>query len=360
MVIIRCLFFHPGFFVMRFFVSILFLGVLLAGCSESTDSTADSSVSERVEKAVITVYSSRNEHLIKPLFDRYTAKTGVEIRYITDKEGPLMARLEAEGESSPADILMTVDAGNLWQAQQKNLLQPIHSELLNERVPANLRATDGSWYGLSIRARTIVYATDRVEPETLSTYEALAEPEWRGRLCLRTAKKVYNQSLVASMIAIHGEQKTAEIVRGWVNNLATEPFSSDTNALEAVEAGQCDVTIVNTYYFGRLLKEKPEMKLAIFWPNQADRGVHINISGAGITHFAPHVEEAKALLEWLASEEAQSDFAGLNQEYPVNTAVDASPEVRAWGSFRSDTINVETMGHLQADAVRLMDRAGYY
>lgn len=339
--------------------TVIFLLLILWGCSEQPEPRDETRTGAAAE-TLLTVYSSRNEHLIKPLFDRYTEKTGVAIRYITDKEGPLMARLEAEGDSSPADILMTVDAGNLWQAAQKGLLQPVASTLLDERVPQNLRAADGSWYGLSIRARTLVYAPGRVDPQNLSTYEALADPVWQGRLCLRTAKKVYNQSLVASLIATHGEPVVENIVRGWVANLATEPFSSDTLALEAVMAGQCDLTVVNTYYFGRLLKDQPDAGLAIFWPNQQDRGVHVNISGAGVTRHAPHPAEATALLEWLASEEAQADFAGLNQEYPVNPSVSPSAEVAAWGEFVADPVDVEIMGRLQADAVRLMDRAGYF
>ena len=203
----------------------------------------------------LVVYSARKEHLIKPLFDAYTQKTGVEITYITDKAGPLLARLKAEGGNTPADILMTVDAGNLWHAASEGTLVALDSPLLEQQVPANLRDPDKRWFGLSMRARTIVYSTERVKPEELTTYEALADPRWKGRLCLRTSKKVYNQSLVAMMIARHGEEKTEKIVRGWVDNLATQPFSNDTRTMQAIEAGQCDVAIVNTYYFGRLQKK---------------------------------------------------------------------------------------------------------
>jgi len=308
---------------------------------------------------LVTVYSSRKEHLLKPLLDRYTAKTGVEVRYITDSAGPLMARLQAEGESTPADMLITVDAGNLWQASELGLLRSLESPSLAAQVPANLRSATNEWFGLSIRARTIVYATDRVQPAELSTYEALAEPAWQGRLCLRTAKKVYNQSLVATMISTLGEEQTEAVVSGWVNNLATEPFSSDTTTMEAVAAGQCDLSIVNTYYFGRAKKANPDLNLALYWPNQSDRGVHINISGAGVTRHAKQPEAAQALLEWLSGPEAQSQLAELNQEYPANPAIPPSAEVGAWGEFKMDAINVEAAGKLQADAVRLMDRVGY-
>ena len=307
----------------------------------------------------VVVYSARNEHLIKPLFDRYTAETGVPIRFITDKEGPLLQRLKAEGARTPADMLITVDAGNLWHAAETGVLAEIDSPVLDANVPSNLRDPKGRWFGLSERARTIVYSTERVQPGMLSSYEDLADPKWKGRLCLRTSKKVYNQSLVATLIARHGEQNAEQIVRGWVANLATAPFANDTKAMQAVAAGQCDVTVVNTYYFGRLQKEHPDIKLAIFWPNQDSSGVHINVSGAGVTRHAKHPDEARRLLEWLSSEEAQADFAGLNMEYPVNSKVAVDPLVASWGSFKADALHVNEAGRLQADAIRLMDRAGY-
>ncbi len=307
----------------------------------------------------IVVYSARKEHLIKPLFDAYTEKTGVNITYITDKAGPLLARIKAEGANTPADMLMTVDAGNLWQAANEDILASVDSPVLDKHIPAHLRDPDNRWFGLSIRARTIVYSTERVKDGELVSYEGLADPSWKGRLCLRTSKKVYNQSLVAMMIARLGEEKTEQIVRGWVDNLATPPFSNDTKAMQAVAAGQCDATIVNTYYYGRLLRKEPDTKLAIFWPNQSGNGVHVNISGAGVTKHARHSEAAIKLLEWLSSTEAQNMYASLNMEYPVNTAVAADPYVAGWGDFVSDTTNLGKAGELQARAVMLMDRAGY-
>lgn len=309
----------------------------------------------------VVVYSARKEHLIKPLFDAYTEKTGVRIRYITDKAGPLLARLEAEGPRTPADLLLTVDAGNLWHAAQAGVLQPVDSPVLERNIPAHLRDPGDRWFGLSVRARTIVYNTRRAKPEELSTYEALAAARWKGRLCLRTSKKVYNQSLVAMMIARLGEARTEQIVRGWVANLAAPPFSNDTRALEAVAAGRCDVTIVNTYYYGRLIKKKPDLPLAIFWPNQGEGegGVHVNVSGGGVTAHAKHREAAVALLEWLSGPEAQGMFAGLNMEYPANPVVPPAPEVAAWGTFRADPTNLAKAGELQARAVMLMDRVGW-
>lgn len=214
----------------------------------------------------VVVYSSRIDELIKPVFDAYTAKTGVKIKFITDKEAPLMQRIKAEGENGVADLLLTVDAGNLWQAEQMGILQPIKSPVIDANIPPQYRASSHDWTGLSLRARTIVYSTDRVKPEELSTYEALADKQWEGRLCLRTAKKVYNQSLTATMIETHGAEKTEALVKGWVNNLSTDVFSDDNAVIHAIAAGQCDVGIVNTYYYGRLHQQDPKLPVKLFWP----------------------------------------------------------------------------------------------
>ncbi len=307
----------------------------------------------------IAVYSARMEQLIKPVFDRYTAETGVPIRFVTDDAAPLIERLAAEGENSPADILLTVDAGELWHAAERGLLQPVESEVLMANVPEAFRDPANRWFGLSVRARTMVYSTERVNPEELSTYEALAEPRWKGKLCLRTSKKVYNQSLVAMLIAQHGEEATEKVVRGWVDNLATDVFANDTQLIEAIAAGQCDVGIVNTYYFGRIQRDNPSIPVELFWADQQGTGVHVNVSGAGITAHAPHREAAQKFLEWLSQNESQSMFAGLNLEYPASPAVTPDPIVAAWGEFKSNPINLAKAGELQADAVRLMDRAGY-
>ncbi len=307
----------------------------------------------------IVVYSARKEHLIKPLFDKYTKKTGVKIKYITGNEGVLLERLKAEDKNTPADMLITVDAGNLWHAAQEGVLQPVKSDVLEASIPENLRDPDGNWFGLSVRARTIVYNTEKVDPALLSSYKGLSGDQWKGKLVLRTSRKVYNQSLVASLIAEHGEEQTARIVQGWVNNLAAAPFSNDTKALEAVAAGIGQATIVNTYYFGRLMKKKPDLPLAIFWPNQKEGGVHMNVSGAGITKHADNRDGAVKLLEWLAGEEAQSQFAALNMEYPVNQVIPPAPIVAAWGTFEGSPLNVALYGKLQTDAIKLMDRAGY-
>lgn len=309
--------------------------------------------------AELVVYSARNEQLIKPLFDAYTKETGVPVKFVTDKEGPLMQRLKAEDQNSPADLFITVDAGNLWQAANENLLSPVKSAVLEKNIPAHLRDPQNRWFGLSVRARTIFYNPQKVKPTELSTYEDLADPKWKNRLCLRTSKKVYNQSLVAMMIAEHGEPKAEQIVKGWVDNLATDVFADDTKLLEAIGAGQCDVGIANTYYFGRLIEKQPGLPVAIFWPNQKAKGVHINVSGAGVTRYAKDRPGAIKLLEWLSSDKAQNLFADVNLEYPANPRVKTDPTVAAWGSFKANPLNVTKAGELQAAAVKLMDRANY-
>lgn len=309
----------------------------------------------------LVVYSARNEPLIKPVFDRFTEETGIRIEFLTDKEAPLLARLQAEGARTPADILMTVDAGNLWQAAEQGVLAPLDSEVLRQNIPAHLRDAQGRWFGFSLRARTLIYHTGMIEPESLSSYAALAEPEWKGKLCLRTSKKVYNQSLIAASIAERGAEATEAMVRGWVANLAADPFASDDEVIAAVASGRCAVGIVNTYYFGRQKRANPELPVALFWPDQGEgqHGVHVNVSGAGMTRHAKHPEQARRFLEWLSSGEAQSMFASLNMEFPANPEVPAAAEVKAWGDFRASDFPIADSGRLQAEAVALMDRAGY-
>ena len=320
-----------------------------------TDTAAAATDSDQV----VTIYSSRNEQLIKPLLDKYTEATGVKIELVTDKTGPLMARLEAEGQNTPADMLLTVDAGNLWQAAQQGLLQPVASTVLESNVPAKYRDPKGQWTGLSLRARTIFYDPSKVDANQLSTYADLADPKWKGKLCLRTSNAVYNQSLVASMIENLGAEKTEEIIRGWVDNLATDVFSNDTSMLEAIAAGQCEVGIANSYYYGRVLDEKPDFPVQIFWANQDTTGTHVNISGAGVVANSNNPDGALKLMEWLSSDEAQGIYASADKEYPVKEGIDESEMLRSWGTFTQDNINVQKFGELQTQAIQMMDKVGY-
>lgn len=338
---------------------LLSASILLSACSPSEDASVSQSKATAASVEKLVVYSSRNEQLIKPIFETYTEQTGVPIEFITDKDGPLIQRLKAEGKATPADMLLTVDAGNLWFAKQQGLLQPVQTDILDAAVPEHLRDPDHHWHALSVRARTIVYHPDRVDVNNLSSYEALADDQWNDRLCLRTSKKVYNQSLVAMMIATHGEEKTEKVVRGWIDNLAAPVFSSDTKLIEAMAAGQCDVGIVNTYYLGRLIAKDPEYPVKLFFANQDSDGVHVNISGIGVTAHSKRVEAATRLIEWLATGTAQEQFAGVNIEYPVKPTTKVADLVAQWGTYKPQMINVSRAGELQSAAVKLMDRVGY-
>ena len=307
----------------------------------------------------VTVYSSRKEHLIKPLFEAFTKDTGIKVEYLTGKGGALIERLKLEGDNTPADMFMTVDAGNLWYAGSQDLFQPVQTETLKSNIPSHLRDPNGLWTGLSVRARTIVYNTDRVNSEDLSTYADLASSKWKGKLCLRTSKKIYTKSLVASVIYNHGKNKAEEIVSGWVNNLAATPNAKDSHVMNAILSGQCDVGLVNTYYFGRLIEKNPAAPLKLFWANQDTTGVHVNVSGAGVTKHASNAKGATQLLEWLSSAKAQAIYGSLNKEYPANQNVASDEVVSSWGSFKQDDMNLSQAGILQADAVKLMQIQGY-
>ncbi len=325
--------------------------------STSTPSNQDKASAKSAEP--VTLYSTRQEHLLRPLIDKYEKETGRKIELLTGEEGPLIERLRHEKGKSKADIFMTVDAGNLWYATDLGLFEPVRSETLEKNVPKHLRDPKGHWYGLSVRARTIFYNPKKVKKGELSTYEDLANDKWKGRLCLRTSKKVYNQSLVAMMIERIGAKKAAEVVKGWVENLATDVFSNDTKLLEAIHAGQCDVGIANSYYYGRLVKEKPKVNVALFWANQDTSGTHVNISGAGVLKNSPQKEDAIRFLEWLTGEEAQAAISSMNFEFPANPKANSDPLIRSWGEFKHDQANLSIAGRRQAEAVKLMTRAGY-
>ncbi|MBM4219734.1 MAG: extracellular solute-binding protein [Gammaproteobacteria bacterium] len=307
----------------------------------------------------LVVYTARKYQLVESLFQEYGKERGIEVKFVTDDGAPLIQRLTAEGAASPADLFISVDAGDLWRAKQADLLQPIRSPALEAAIPAHLRDPEGHWFGLAVRARTLAYSTARVKPAELSSYADLAAPRWKGRLCLRSGKAVYNQSLVAMFINDLGEEATEKLVRGWIANLAADPFSNDTLMLKAIAAGQCDVGITNSYYLGRLQHEHPALPVQLFWADQAGRGTHVNISGGGVTKHAKNRAEAVRFLEWLASPAIQQRFAAVNFEFPANAGVDPLPEVRAWGAFKPNQVNVGLIGRTQPAAVMLIDRAGW-
>lgn len=314
------------------------------------DSTQDS----------LVIYSARQTHLLSPITDEFTKQSGIKVHILNGKAGPLIERIKSEGHNTHADIFMTVDAGNLWHAEQEGILTSTPSSFIKSNIPSHLRDPDHHWTGISLRARTIIYNTANVTPSDLSTYEQLADPKWKGRLALRTSKKVYNQSLIAMLIKQNGETAVELMLQGWVKNLAAPVFSSDTHVIEAVASGQADVGIVNSYYVGRYQEKHPNAPIAIFWPNQHTSGVHINISGAGIVRHTSHPEHAKAFLEWLSTADIQTMFANTNYEYPANPEADISPYVMSWGSFKASEFNISDAGKYQQDAIRLMNKANYY
>ena len=314
---------------------------------------------------LVHLYSARKEALIKPVLEKFTEQTGIEVKLITSKADALLKRLQTEGRNSPADVLLTTDAGRLHRAREAGVLQPIQSDVLAKSVPESYRDVDGYWYGLSLRARPIVYAKDRIKPQQLSTYEALAEPAMKGRVCIRSSNNIYNQSLVASMISTRGEAATEAWANDFVKNFARPPRGGDRDQIKAVAAGQCDVAVVNTYYLGVMLsgndadERAAGEKVAVFWPNQDDRGAHVNVSGAGVTAHAKHRENAIKLIEFMASPEVQRWYARVNHEYPVVDGVESSELLKNWGEFKADNTNLTELGRLNADALRLMDRAGW-
>jgi iron(III) transport system substrate-binding protein len=305
----------------------------------------------------VVVYSARH-YGQEAAFDAFTKRTGIRLKVLHGSTGELFERLRAEGARTPADVLVTVDAGNLWNAARAGLLSPVDSPELNANIPASLRDPENRWVGLTVRARTIVYNTTRVKPHELSTYEALGDPKWKGRLCLRTSSYIYNQSLLATMIKRHGEARTEEIVRGWVAN-HPQLINGDTKIIEAVAAGQCDVGLVNHYYLARLVAKNPSLPVSLIWANQATTGTHVNVSGAGVTAHARNRAAAIKFLEFLSTPEAQQMFADVALEFPANPQAAVNAVVTRWGAFRRDDVNVAAAGELQAAAVRLADRVGY-
>ena len=314
---------------------------------------------EKPKTTELTVYTSRKTHLIEPIFKAYTQKTGVKVKHINGKAGALIQKIKQEGDKSPADILITVDAGNLGNAADLGLLMTMDSKTLVSQIPSQYRDKDNRWVGLSLRARTLFYDPKNVDAKELKSYTDLANEKWKGKLCLRTSRKVYNQSLVATMIQKMGEKKTKDVVKGWVNNLAMPVFTSDSLLLKAIAKGDCFVGIANTYYLARLQKKGEAKNVKVFWPSSKEGGVHVNVSGAGIVKTSSQKAEAQKLLEWLTTKEAQKLFAELNDEYPVVKGVSLSPTLKSWGEFAQDKTPLGTIGPLQKKAVMLMDSVRY-
>jgi iron(III) transport system substrate-binding protein len=317
------------------------------------------------QDTVLNLYSSRHYQTDEALYANFTKKTGIKVNRIEANEDALLERLKNEGARSPADVLVTVDAGRLWRAEQMGLFAPVKSRILEERIPGELRQPDGLWFAFSVRARPILYLKGAVDPAAIRDYEDLADPKWKGKICIRSSANMYNLSLMSSMIAGNGPVKAEAWAKGVVANFARSPKGGDTDQLKAVAAGECQIAIANTYYYVRLMKSaKPDEravaeKVGVIFPNQSGRGTHVNISGAGVLKHAPHREAAVKFLEYLASDEAQAYFANGNNEYPVAGKVKDNPELASLGEFRKDSINVTLLGKNQAAAQQIYDRAGW-
>lgn len=316
-------------------------------------------------QGAVNLYSSRQENLIRPVLDQFTQQTGIKVNLVSGSDDAIIERLRIEGASSPADLLLTADAGRLYRAKSLQLLQPVRSTVLESTVPAAYRDPEGQWFGLSLRSRVLVYAPSRVKAGELSTYEALAGPQWRRRLCVRGSGNIYNQSLTAALIAHHGVEATETWARGLVANFARPPAGGDREQIQAVAAGLCDVALVNTYYLGGMLngadagQREAASRVAVFWPNQTRQGAHVNVSGGGVTRAAKNAANAIRLLEFLVSAEAQRWYGAVNSEYPVAVGVAWSPTLKRWGTFKADSLNLARLGENNAAAVQLMDRAGW-
>ena len=315
--------------------------------------------------AEVNVYSARGEDLIKPALDIFTEQTGIKVNLITESADALIRRIELEGANSPADVLLTVDAGRLFRAKEAGILASLKSPILTQRIPSAYRDPDNQWFGLSLRSRVIMFDKSRVSAEEISSYEDLADPKWKGEICIRSSGNIYNQSLLASLIEHHGEEATEVWAEGLVSNMARRPQGGDRDQIRAAVAGQCKLAVANTYYLAGMLNSdvntdvEVAQKIGVLWPNQDDRGAHMNVSGAGLIKGSKNVEEARQLIEFLSDDYAQGWYSEVNNEYSVRADIPVSTTLQGFGPFKADQLNLEVLGKNNEAAVRLADRAGW-
>lgn len=313
----------------------------------------------------VNIYSHRHYDTDQELFDLFTRQTGIKVNVVLANADELIERLRAEGDSSPADLLITADASRLYRAMELDLLQPVSSDILSRSVPSHLRDPEGHWYGLTKRARVVVYDKTRTTPSEEITYEDLAGPEYKGKILIRSSSNIYNISLLSSLVAREGEEEARRWVRGMVANMARDPQGNDRDQMKALASGEGEYAVVNTYYVGLLLasddpaEQEVGRRMAILFPNQKNRGTHVNISGAGVTRSAPNRENALRLLEFLVSPEAQQLYADKNFEYPVNPESRPGSIISSWGDFKEDDLKLSSMGEQNAAALRIFDEEGW-
>jgi len=339
--------------------------LIMAACSPQTGTPDEASVKSSNTPGEVNLYSSRHYDTDLALYENFTAQTGIKVNRIDAGANALIERIKSEGEFSPADLLITVDAGVLWQAENAKILSPVTSDILTSRIPKNLRHPDGLWYGLSKRARVIIYNKADGAPDGLTGYSGLIDPSLKNKVCMRSSGNIYNISLLSSMIAHDGARAAQNWAEGMVANFARKPQSNDSGQIEAVAAGICGVSVVNTYYLARYARSEEAQRqeifnnLGIIFPDQEGRGTHVNISGAGVAVHAPNRANAIRFLEYLTSQEAQGYFSNGNNEYPVIADAGISSAVETLGTFKEDNLNVSTFGENQSEAVRIFDEAGW-
>jgi iron(III) transport system substrate-binding protein len=338
---------------------------LLAACKSDGKKKDNSAGQKTTKDQVVNVYTHRHYEPDQNIFKMFEEKTGIKVKVINASADELIQKMKMEGKQSPADVLITVDAGRLGRAKDQGLLQSIESELLENSIPAHLQDVDNQWFGLTKRARIIAYAKDRVKPEELSTYEDLVNKKWKGKILVRSSSNIYNQSLMASIIANNGEEAAKNWAEGIVANMARSPKGSDRDQVKAVVAGEGDLAIVNSYYIGKMLNSpdaeevKTAQQIGLFFPNQEGRGTHINVSGAGVAKYAPNKENAILFIEYLISEEAQQVFTDANYEYPIIESVEPVKDIKDWGDFKEDNLGLNKLGENNKKAVLIFDEAGW-
>lgn len=347
-------------------LSLLIVALLaLTGCSSDPKSDTANNETAAQKSSVVNLYTDRHYDTDQELYDLFTKETGIKVNIVKAESDELIERLAREGQDTQADLLVTADAGRLNRAKEQGLLQAVSSETLTKNIPENLRDKDNEWFGLTMRARVLVYAKDRVNPAQLSTYENLTGPQWKGKVLVRSSNAVYNQSLLASFIALEGEEKAKAWAKGIVSNMAREPKGNDRDQAKAIVAGIGDVAIMNTYYVGKMLHSsdpeevKVAEKIGVFFPNQATTGTHINVSGIGLTKNAKNNANAIKLMEFLSSDLAQKQFAEANFEYPVNPNVEPSDLLKSWGDFKAQDINLSALGEYNQQAVKIFNEVGW-
>lgn len=331
------------------------IAAIFAGAAVSSTALADA----------VNIYSARHYDSDEILYKAFTDETGIEVNVLEGDSDQLMERMQREGIASPADVMLTVDAGRLWRAEQDGLFQSVDSEVLSERLPESMRHPDNLWFGFSQRARVIFYNRDNFDPSQIESYEDLADPRFEGQLCIRSSNNIYNQSLLASMIEHHGEEGAEEWAQGVVNNLARNPEGGDTDQILGVASGECDLAVANHYYYVRMLHSDSESdreaarKVGAIFPNQNDRGTHVNVGGAGLVANAQNPENGIKFLEFLSSDGAQEIFAERNYEFPVVDGVKKDPVLESWGDFKKDELNINVLGENNPEAIRIFDRVGW-